>query len=148
MYSTVYDRVGWHTSFTACKHGHSCLLWSRLKAAKKAMANASLSGCQQAYSTQHRAPLHDFLLQPHWTFGRLHAADAFWTQPTPPPSPLPSSFPLILEFTFTPHKNSICYLSLILRTEILSVIYKQCCISCSRHRKPIKIIFCGNDTAA
>lgn len=101
--SALFDWVGWRTSFTACKPGHSCSLWSLLKAAKRATANASQSSCQQAYSTQHKTQRHDFLLQPHWTLRRLHAAFL-------DPANLPSTLilPLILNCVFTPHKKLFC----------------------------------------
>lgn len=54
-----------------------------LRAAKRAAANARRSSCQQAYSTQHKTQLPDFLLRPHRPPRRLHAA--FRTRPTPPP---------------------------------------------------------------
>lgn len=49
----------------ARKQSRSCLLWKPLKVAKKAPANASQKGCQQAYITQLGAALLDFLLQSH-----------------------------------------------------------------------------------
>lgn len=50
------------------------LLVHFLRAAKRATANARRSSCQQAYSTQHKTQLPEFLLQPHWTLRRLRAA--------------------------------------------------------------------------
>lgn len=63
--------------------------WKQPKKQRWMPARAAASR-RTAHNTEPRSLI--FLLQPHWTFARLNAADVFETQPTPPTSPLPSSY--------------------------------------------------------
>lgn len=143
----MYDWVGWHNSFTARKQGHSCLLWSPLKAAKEASFNTRESGCQQAYSTQHRAPLFDLLLQTHGTFSRLSSWWRILDSTTQPHLNSAIIFPPYHRFYVHTSWKTICSSKLIFWTEIVVVLYKWCCIRCSGNGKAINISFCGNNTA-
>lgn len=100
-------------------------LW---KQPKRATENASRSSCQQAYeqTTQNSASL-IFCSNHTELFRRLHAAECILEPKRPRRAHLDPL--LILNLMFTPHKNSICLVSLIFRTEKpFFVIYERRCI--------------------